>query len=135
MLVRRTAMTSRTDESVHNPLGLDHHYRQKAQIERAAYLGDLVRTGVSHAPTLPQGAKRAFRVFGATLALAMAAFWILMLTSPPPGAASGSQLISDTEVVETTAGLSSTSLEAHTVSGPAPENPPSHMAPDGFEDR
>ena len=129
-------MTSRTDETVHNHLGFAHDYRQKAQIERAAYLGDLVRTGISHLPTLPQGARRAFGVFGATLALPMAAFWILMLTSPPPGAASGSQPISETEVVETTAGLSPTSLEAMTtVSGPAPANTPSHRALDGFEDR
>lgn len=128
-------MTSRTDESVHNPLGLNHHYRHKAQIERAAYVGDLVKTGISHLPTLPQGARRAFSVLGATSILAMAAFWILMLTSPPPGAASGSQATSETEIVETTAGLSPTSLEASTVSGPASENTPSHMALDGLEDR
>jgi len=74
---------------------------------------------------------------GGALTLATAGFWALMLVSLPQCPARGSEKITGTPAVETTAVTASEASEAgSTVSGPgvpATDNP--EIALDGYEDR
>jgi hypothetical protein len=54
-----------------------------ARMLREAYIRELVSKAHASVPELSPGAKRSLGAFGAALALAVAAFWGTMLTSPP----------------------------------------------------
>ncbi len=73
-------MSSPLDESNERP-SLFSDYKQRAHRERAAYLRSLVPH--PSLPALPAGARRGIGVFAAAFVLATAAFWGIMLTSPP----------------------------------------------------
>jgi hypothetical protein len=69
---------SSLDQSSQRPSAFST-YRERAQQERAAYLRSLI----PDPPSLPAGARRGIGVFAAAFVLATAAFWGIMLTSPP----------------------------------------------------
>ena len=102
------------------------NYRREAQIERAAYLRDLRTSAVSKLPTLP-GAKRGLGLFGAGLTVATAAFWAVMLTSPPQTAASDAQASNDVQ--------STSFVTEQTAQGTGQKAMGAEMALDGYEDR
>jgi hypothetical protein len=135
MLMRRTAMTSRTNAEIHHrSLSSLPDFRRNAHVARAAYIRDLLESGGSQLPPLP--GTRTLSLYGVAFALAAVAFWAVMLTLPPQSAASSSQPASDIQVVETIAAVSSGSPEATgAVSSPIPEAAAANMALDGYEDR
>ena len=62
-------------------------YRQRAQRERSAYIRALVSEAAPSLPELSPGAKRKLTLSAAALAMATAAFWAIMLVSPPQSSA------------------------------------------------
>ena len=104
------------------------NFRQEALKARSAYIGEIISGGVP-------ATRRAIKVLGC-FAVAAAAFWGTMLTSP---AATMAEQVSEAPVVEST---SSTLFETvAAVSNPgasatAPEVPTDlQIALDGYEDR
>ena len=71
-------------ETIHRrPDALFHDFKQRAHQERAAYLRELAGSVTLPIPELSAGAKRKLTMFVAAVGLATAAFWAVILTSPP----------------------------------------------------
>jgi hypothetical protein len=63
-------------------------FTRRAHAERAAYLREIAFGAVPSLPTLSPKARRSLSLSAAALALATAAFWAIMLISPPQTKAS-----------------------------------------------
>jgi hypothetical protein len=128
MPARRTEMDAALTQQAKTRQPI-RNFRQEALKARSAYIGEIIGGGVP-------AARRAIKVLGCSFAVAAAAFWGTMLTSP---AATMAEQVSEAPAVEST---SSTLFETvAAVNNPgalatAPDAPTDpQIALDGYEDR